>query len=219
MIVKPESALFNTGSYVISDAAKLLAAPTAAIRRWLPLLSTSRPVRSAGRRSVTFAELIALNVVKLFADAGVRFPFIKQLSQTAGARFGVACPLATKQFQAEWHELIGSVSIHTKLGKNELQKCEQVFVERVGPFLQKVDFLQTGEAARYWPLGRHGRVVLDPERKFGAPIDDESGVPVRAIYAAVVAGGGEEPQTVAEWLDVSLDSVRAAIAFEGQFGS
>ncbi|HVA46207.1 MAG TPA: MerR family transcriptional regulator [Pirellulales bacterium] len=220
MIVKPESALLNVGSYPIDDAARLLGVPRATVRRWLQLLIDDRS-SPAQNRTVSFAELLALHIVKLFRDAGVPLSIVKRLSQAAGTRFRTLYPFAAKRFQAEGQSLIGALRDEVGMpgAGNDWSRCEKAFAERVLPFLEGVDFEGPRGAARYWPLGRAGRIVLDPERKFGAPIDDESGVPVKAIFAAVVAGGGQEPQTVAEWLDVSLESVRAAVTFVRRFGS
>ncbi|HEX5442904.1 MAG TPA: hypothetical protein VFW87_03700 [Pirellulales bacterium] len=82
------------------------------------------------------------------------------------------------------------------------------------PFFQKLDFRGGQEVTRFWPLERKGGVVLDPERKFGKPIDAESGVPTRALYDAAQAGGGQDQKLVARWFGVSPHAVRAAVAFE-----
>lgn len=220
MIVKPELAVFNAGSYPIAEAARLVGAPAAAIRRWLPLMRGSTGLSPSETRAITFAQLIALKVVKRFRDAGVPLPLIEQLRQTAGETLGVALPFATARFRSDGQKLIGSLLAGARgTAANDWAKCKKAFTQTVGPFFQNVDFGRTGDAARFWPLGRKGCIVLDPGRKFGAPIDDESGVPAKAIYAAVMAGGGQEPQRVAEWLDVSLESVRAAVEFEGRLAS
>jgi uncharacterized protein (DUF433 family) len=74
-----------------------------------------------------------------------------------------------------------------------------------------VGFYSYPEAARIIK----GRVVLDPERSFGKPIDAEAGVPTRALCDAALAGGGQSPAVVAEWFGVPLEAVQAAVAFEG----
>jgi uncharacterized protein (DUF433 family) len=220
MIVKTESALLNVGNYPADEAARLLGVPKGTVLRWLQLLIDSRS-SPAENHTINFAELLALHVVKLFSDAGVPVSMVKQLWQTAGKRFRTPFPFAAQRFQAEGQSLIAALRDGADISADGSKwcLCENAFAERVLPFLKGVDFEGSREAARYWPLGRTGRIVLDPERKFGAPIDDQSGVPVKAIYAAVAAGGGQEPQTVAEWLDVSLESVRAAVTFMRRLGS
>jgi hypothetical protein len=57
-------------------------------------------------------------------------------------------------------------------------------------------------------------VVLDPFRKFGKPIDCETGVSTSAIYEAVLAGSGQPAPLVARWLGIPLAAVDAAVEFE-----
>ncbi|HEV3340056.1 MAG TPA: hypothetical protein VG125_06855 [Pirellulales bacterium] len=61
---------------------------------------------------------------------------------------------------------------------------------------------------------KKGRVVLDPERQFGRPIDAETGVPTSAVYDACRAGKGQDQKEVANWFGIPLSAVQAAVAFE-----
>jgi uncharacterized protein (DUF433 family) len=89
-----------------------------------------------------------------------------------------------------------------------------VFDTIVRPFFRKLEYQNGDDALGYWPMDRDGRVVLDPERSFGKPIDAETGVPTRALYDAVLAGGGQPLDVVAEWFGVPLQAAQAAVTFE-----
>ena len=76
----------------------------------------------------------------------------------------------------------------------------------------KVIEFSKDEVTRLWPLGKDKPVVLDPRRALGAATGARSGVPTRVLYGASLAG--EHPEAIADWYDVELDEVRAAIQFE-----
>jgi uncharacterized protein (DUF433 family) len=95
-----------------------------------------------------------------------------------------------------------------------LGKGQFVFDTAVRPFFRKLEYQDSGEALRYWPMNPEGRIVLDPHRSFGRPIDAATGIPTRALYDAVMAGSGQSPEVVAEWFGIPLEAVQAAVTFE-----
>ena len=81
------------------------------------------------------------------------------------------------------------------------------------PLLRQLDYDQvTGDAIRWWPLGKARPVVVNPRLSFGAPVTAQSSVPTRVLYAAHAAG--EPPEAIADWHRAPLDEVLAAIEFE-----
>ena len=73
---------------------------------------------------------------------------------------------------------------------------------------------QGGQVSEFWPLETAGRIVLDPQRRLGEPIDAETGVPTVTIRNALKAGGGQEEAAVAAWYGIPIEAVRAAVQFE-----
>ena len=65
---------------------------------------------------------------------------------------------------------------------------------------------------KYWPMFKKGRVVLDPSRNFGEPIDFETGVPTSILNDAVALG--QDMRKVASWYGVPLTAVQKAVEFE-----
>jgi uncharacterized protein (DUF433 family) len=61
-------------------------------------------------------------------------------------------------------------------------------------------------------MGREHGVVLDPRRSYGKPMDSESGVPTDVLFHMVEAG--ESPEIVADWYQVKVRAVEAAVEFE-----
>lgn len=92
----------------------------------------------------------------------------------------------------------------------------------IRPFFKRLDYSQTNDVGRFWPLRtsrNDGRVVLDPERRFGQPLDAETGVPTDVIQKAVTAGDGQDVKTVARWFDIPVEAVKAAMKFEKSLSS
>ena len=68
------------------------------------------------------------------------------------------------------------------------------------------------EITRWWPLGKQRSMVLDPQRSFGAPIVDSSGIPTATLARAAELEAS--PREVTRWYPVTEREVRDAIAFE-----
>jgi uncharacterized protein (DUF433 family) len=156
----------------------------------------------------------------MLSHEGVSLKTIRRLSNVAGDRFGTDYPLSCKRFEAEGQSLFAALIQEADESEIEdIKRCRQGFETLVRPFLKKLEYCpDADEAARYWPCGKSARVVLDPERKFGKPIDAETGVATRAIHDAANANSGEEPAAVAAWLGIPTAAVESALAFERSVG-
>jgi uncharacterized protein (DUF433 family) len=218
----------GVGLYSFPEAARIIGVNAAKLRRWVGQYRRkapgadhlSKPVIARyfqdGQHVLTFLELVELLFVRLFREEGVRMPVIRRAAEEAARRFDTPYPFAVKRFDTDGDRIFSTLQeepreerVVTELGKKQL-----VFDTVVRPFFRKLEYRDSGDALRYWPMDREGRVVLDPQRSFGKPIDAETGVPTRALYDAVLAGGGQSPEVVAEWFGVPLEAVQAAVAFE-----
>ena len=74
-----------------------------------------------------------------------------------------------------------------------------------------------GQADEWRPDRSLGRVVVDPNRRFGQPIDDQTGVPTEVLANALKAEAGDAAR-VARWWDVPVEAVEQAAEFEARFG-
>ncbi len=206
------------GIYSIPEAARLVGAPYQNVKRWIGdvhgfegLIERSSPVQN----TVNFTELMELLFVSMFRAEGVSLQTIRKASKAAAKRFHSKHPLAVKRFDTDGRDIF--VTLQKKETDEQqvedLAKGQLVFETIITPFFRKVEYGHTQEALRYWPLEPSGRIVLDPERRFGQPIDAETGVPADAIISALEAGGGQDAAEVAAWFDIPLEAVRAAITF------
>lgn len=207
----------GVGLYALDEAARLLRTRSSTIRSWLDPEKGLVPRRlPADDRAITFLELMELYFIGMFRKEGVSPRTIRKASAVAAEKFRTDYPFAIKQFDTDGRTIFATLIDSTADRElvEDLRRGQYVFNEFMKPFFHKLEFRGRHEVTRFWPMERKGGIVLDPERKFGKPIDAESGVPTRAIYNAVEAGGGQDPKLVARWLGVSPHAVRAAVEFE-----
>jgi uncharacterized protein (DUF433 family) len=212
----------GSGLYSIPEAARLTGVRVNRIREWL---KPDRPLfprfYAADDRAVSFLELMELQFVKLFRSEGVSLLTIRRAANVAARKFETDYPFAVKRFDTD-----GSTIFATLLSEQEgdtkvedLEHGQYVFNQVVRPFFRKLEYHGVQVALRFWPLDMDSRVVLDPARKFGRPIDAETGVETAVLYGAVQADGGQSHKAVADWYAVPLKAVDDAVRFEKSLAS
>ena len=141
---------------------------------------------------------------------------IRSAAEEAARRFDTPYPFAVQRFDTDGQRIFATLQVEPMEERVvfEMGKGQLVFDTVVRPFFRKLEYQEGGDALRYWPMDREGRIVLDPQRSFGKPIDAETGVPTRVLYDAVLAGDGQPPELVARWFGVPIEAVEAAVAFE-----
>lgn len=212
-----KSSHIGVGLYSLAEAARIIKTPPSRVRQWASVRNGLVPRALAPEeKTITFIELMELHFIKLFRDEGVALQTIRRASRAAAARFQTAYPFSVKRFDTDGRTIFATLKARTKSKTlvEDLAKSQYVFDTVVRPFFHKLEYSQTTELVRFWPRSKKGRVVLDPARKFGKPIDAVSGIPTRVIFDALSAGGGQSPAVVARWLGVPLATIKAAADFE-----
>lgn len=205
----------GVGLYSIPETARLVGSPVSTIRRWLnPREGLVTRVFDSEERIVTFLELMELHFISMFRSENVSLQTIRKAALAASNRFKTDYPFAVRRFDTDGRTIFATLIEHETdaVLVEDLKRGQYVFNEIVRPFFRKLDYRGTNDVIRYWPLEHNGRVVLDPQRQFGRPIDAKTGVPTRSLYEAVKAG--EEAVVVAEWFGVPLQAVTLAVKFE-----
>ena len=94
----------------------------------------------------------------------------------------------------------------------EIINDQSVFDAIASPFFKDLEFSQDQALERWWPLGDHRAVVVDPRRAFGKPIVVDRGVPTAILSSATKASNSIDE--VVFWYDVTKSSVVDAVEFE-----
>src|SRR3990172_10224197 len=94
----------------------------------------------------------------------------------------------------------------------DIVKTQYAFHKVLEPFLHGLEFDESDQAFRWWPLGLKRCVVIDPQRSFGQPIVNKEGVPT-SILARAFRAAGESVAAVTAWYEVEPRSVRDAVEY------
>jgi len=218
----------GVGLYSFPEAGRIVGAKPSVLRRWARdyiyfdkdaiRQHTSVIPRYFGRNSdtLTFLELIELLFIRAFRSEGVSMQAIRKAAERAAIQFHTEYPFAVKRFDTDGKHIFATLreeandlELTEDLGKGQL-----AFDRVVKPLFRNLDYRGNTDALRYWPLGHEGRIILDPHRAFGKPIDSPTGVSTEVLYDAVQAEGGQDPAEVADWFEVPIEAVTAAIRYE-----
>jgi uncharacterized protein (DUF433 family) len=220
--------LLGVGIYSIPLASLLTGVSSWRIRRWVrgyrfatssgqhdkpPVWRSDIPPID-GSYALSFQDLIEIRFVDAFLRQGVKWLEIRQAAIRGREMFKTGHPFATNRFRADGRELFARSGEGRSAGLVHISKSQAVFADIVGPYLKGVEFAEDGSTARWWPLERSRRVVIDPARAFGKPIVAREGVPTRVLGAAVASG--QSLVDVARWYRVPLASARDAVHYEEQ---
>jgi uncharacterized protein (DUF433 family) len=226
--------MIGTGIYTPAEAAALLKAPPAEVRRWAfgytrvrggvprhyePLIRTQLP-ELEGQQALTFIELVEMMFIKGFREAGVSWKTIHEAARVAARLFETEHPFAMRQFFADpggvyalLREVDGGESLVSLVGSGQ-----HVFTDLVRPVPGAARVRSLDVPTRWWPLGKEGRVVVDPAVSFGQPIVAEAGIPTRVLAEALAAETEYDPKTALErvaWVyRIPERHVHAATRFE-----
>lgn len=206
--------------YSYADADYLAGTPRGTSKRWVSGYEytsprgdriTQPPVTSGILRqgAVSFLDLVEIIATGQLKERGFSLKAIRQIVQNCQDILGVERPLATLKFKTGGCEVFVDAGRHLmEVGK---RKRELAWREILEPFLDSLDYTQ-GLASRWWPQGRDGTVVVDPNYGFGFPVIRNSGVRTETILERFRAG--DEMTEIAEDFNLRPDDVERALRFE-----
>jgi DNA-binding transcriptional MerR regulator/uncharacterized protein (DUF433 family) len=222
--------LLGVGLYSAPQAAKLTGVSTQRIRRWLAGYhfrnasgdrTYSPPVvrqdfEGSRGRLLTFRDLLEVRFVSAFRDKGVSWRAIRLCAARAADLFESTHPFSARRFLTDGRSIFADL---VKTGIEEaalLDLAENQFAIRqvlIGRLYEGLEYAKSGDRIeRWWPLGERHRVVLDPARSFGQPIDAKAGVRTNVLAAAFAQ---EHSYTrVAQWFDTEARAVKDAVTYE-----
>lgn len=218
--------LIGMGLYTPAEAGRLLHIPSARISRWLrghqagerhyPPLWLPQVQLEDGRVCLGFRDLMEVRIADAFIRRGVPAQRIRAAIQLAKEVYGADRPLSTNRFQTDGRDIFLRVVDEDEHGEERerllnLFRQQYEFKQIIGPVLKTIDFDGGGEPFQWWPQGHRAKIVVDPARAFGQPIDEVSSVPTVILAAA---GRLDGISCAARAYDVPISSVKRAIDFE-----
>lgn len=219
-MVATSTNFLGRGAYSVADAARIVGRHYNTIRSWLdPKDGIVVRAYDPNVHTISFAELMELHFIDMFEKHGVSFQTIRRAAEIAAKQFKTDYPFTVKRFDTDGKTIFATLADEASKGRRkkvlvqDLKIGQYVFGSIMKPFFRKLDYKKS-DVSRYWPMNKRSRVVLDPTRSFGQPIDDKTGIPTKSLFDAVHAGGGQSIKEVARWFDVPEAAVKAAMKFE-----
>jgi uncharacterized protein (DUF433 family) len=217
----------GVGVYTKAEAAKLTGIESRRIARWIQGYTfhhggevyDSQPVWVRElpdldqETLLSFRDLVEVRFVDAFRQHGVSLQLIKKVAEKAAAKFHRSHPFGSLGFRTDGRTIFAEVAEET--GEQvliDLRDDQQAFPKILQPYLYEGLEFSSEQVLRWRPVSGEGKIVLDPKRALGKPITDAESVPTQVLYQAYLAEDSVE--AVADWYEVSRDSVKCAIGFE-----
>ncbi len=220
--------LIGVGLYTPIEASRLTGVSARKIRRWLGGYSrrgkryeplwTPEIEAIEGQPYLGFRDLLEVRVANRFIEEGFSPQRMRAAIAIARDVVGQDHPLSTNRFKTDGRSIFLELVEKDEQGQNRkhllnLVKQQYAFEKLLKPLLVDIEFDDEGAPRRWWPRGKAVRVLIDPARAFGQPIEVESSVPTSVLAAA---GEVEGVEGAARLYEVSRDAVRRAIKFEAE---
>ncbi len=218
--------LIGIGLYTPADASRLSGISAAKLTRWLrgyhvgdreyARLWTSEIDLGDERVYLGFRDLMEARVAGRFIEIGISPQRIRKAITLAQELIGEQRPLSTNRFKTDGQTIFLRTTENSEDGAERTQLID-LFARQYGlasildPLLKDVGMDEAGAPSHWWPRGRAAKIVVDPSRSFGQPIDEESGVPT-AILAEAARYHGLD--AAARDYEVSRAAVKRAADFE-----
>lgn len=162
----------------------------------------------------SFLDLVDLLFVKRFLDYGLSLQMIRKALTEVESIIG-AHHFAQKSFFTDGREIYLQVRDREPESLIQLLSGGQwVIVDVIKRVAAQIEFhKETGFAERWYPWGKEGKIVLDPQICFGAPTIVQKAVRTANVYDLFIAEN-YKPKSVASWLDLNPSDVKVAVEFE-----
>ena len=216
------SSLIGLGLYTPAEAERLTGIRSSKIIRWLRGHEISGSNYQAlwqpqidlqdGHVYLGFRDLMEARVADAFISRGLSPQKVRRAIQIAREMVGEERPLSTARFRTDGRTVF--LQVLTEEGDNkliDLFRSQFSFREIIEQSLTNLEMNEDGIPARWWPAGRAKKILVDPARSFGQPIELDSGVPASVLAAAAKAEGSIEGAARA-W-QVPVASIRRSVEF------
>jgi uncharacterized protein (DUF433 family) len=227
----------GTGMYTLGEAARLIGVSSPQLSRWLfgyhytkshestrdriwsaPLWDTELSAEDFDEKVIGFHDLLEVRFVNAFVAHGIPLIVVRRCLESAQQIYGVKYPFTTLRFKTDGRTIFGEAVRQAEKDGTlvDLRSRQNVFKEIISPSLYAGIEYHQNQAAKWYPISKRDRVVLDPTRQFGSPILEDSGTPTDVIYASYLAEGGNESAVrhTAAIYAIEARYVKSAIRFE-----
>lgn len=211
--------VIGKGIYEVPEAARLISVNPAQLRRWVRPAGADGSsliqldyAKEDGRVAMSFHDLVETFIIARMLERGIKYSTIRKARHILAERFRTLHPLARQEIAVD------RKSIYLLFRHDESECIEDVvegqfeIPEVVSHFLDRIEYGPDRLALRWrW----NDRIVIDPARRFGAPMVDRVGITTEVLDREYQAND-RDADLVARWWEVDVDDVMAAVAFEDE---
>lgn len=198
--------------YTVPEIVKYADTSARTARGWLSGYDEARTavVTPGSERDLrSFADLVEVAAIAAARRAQMSLQGLRIAIATARKIYGWERPLLERQFQHDGREFF--VPDDETGGYVSLNRHGQVAWHLLSAVLKALDYEQD-LAIRWWPIGRHVPISVDPRISFGRPFIEGAGVSTVAVSERFKAG--ERMEELAEDYDIDVEVIERAIRFE-----
>ena len=222
----------SLGIYSVSDAARLTGVQPRQIRGWLqgysqrkgkpvagPVLRRQHALRD-GELALGFLDLLEVAFLGLIVQAAERqgrppsWKAIRAAAETARRVLGTDHPFAVRRIHTDGRGILfeaqqatGDPALYDLVADNFA-----IYDVLADSFIASVEY-EDDDPKQWTPDARFPRIVVDPRRAFGRPIEDSSGAPAEALFDAWRAEKGNAAK-VAAFFRTDVAGVEQAVRFQ-----
>jgi uncharacterized protein (DUF433 family) len=217
--------VLGIGAYTIPEAARLIGAKPALLKRWL-----NPSVLKANHKNnlpdalwqiqhydkddplLGFRDLIEARIVKALRDVGISLQSIRLCIDRARDIVGDERPFSTNQFKTDGKSIFLQMTETLEDAVLiDLRRRQHVFHRIVAPSFTDLEF---GDEAviKWWPVHNKKSIVIDPKYSFGQPIISNHNITTRRIVELMRAEGSEA--RISKFYDISRKLISDAVMYE-----
>lgn len=220
--------ILTTPTYTIAEASQLVGVSRGRISRWLMGYEYTYKVKSEMRDGkqdsvvnqseqpqTSFLDLIDLLFVNRFIEHGFTLQFLRQALEEARRLLGTP-HFARNKFFTHGKQITLELNPESKYMIALMTGGQSAMSEIVEQFDDKIEFEDVtgfGLANRWYPRGKEGLIVIDPQISFGRPTIIGRGVATENIYDLYL-GEKKKIDPVSNWYKIPRDEINAAILFQ-----
>jgi uncharacterized protein (DUF433 family) len=221
--------ILTTPAYTLAETSQLAGISRWRVARWLKGYEFTYKAgneKKAGKKesiiihsdepSASFLDLVDLLFVKRFIERGFTLQFLRNALEEARALLGTP-HFARSAFFTSGKQIILDLKKAESRYMIALMTGGQIAIQQIiEQFDDKIDFEDVtgyGYATRWYPKGKQGLVMIDPQISFGRPTLISRGVATENIYDLYL-GESKKIEPVSQWFKIPAPEIRAAVNFQ-----
>ena len=223
--------IWDTPIYNPAYVSRLIDLSTGRIKRWLQGYEFSYTSTISGEEIIhhkepvigredpdlpnyaSFLDLIDLLFVKQFLTKGLSLQKVRKALNEAQSMLG-GHHFAQRSFFTDGRNIYMQIKNESESLIELLSGGHWVISQFIKELAEQIEFDEpSGFAAKWYPLGKGGLVVIDPKISFGRPIIEGRSISTDNVFDCYL-GERENISKVCKWLDLNPQQVMAAVKFE-----